>query len=371
MAPHSPTLSVRLGLIAAILLAGCQFSNPEYRPSGPGIAPPPVGPEIVDVAAGLQHTCALRADGTVRCWGANQWGQLGSGPSTGLSEPRDVAGLNNVVDLSSGGDTTCALLDDGTVRCWGPNDLGQLGQQNTAPYFAPVGVAGLTDVVQVDVGGTTSCGLRSDGTVWCWGGQRREENGRFYYDLPEVAPVGDASDMIQISVGGSQGCGVRSDSTLWCWNEHDFPRRVAYLLPASEGALKVIHGGWYTYVLYGDQTYGWFDIYPPLEPPFVIASDLRVVQEPDLLDLCVGGYHTCLLYAAGNVRCFGHSSDSPVGNSAELAAIVDAAAVACGINHSCVIHDSGAVSCWGRNDVGALGDGSSTDRTEPVWVTSR
>src|SRR5216684_121029 len=84
---------------------------------------PEVGARIPGsrIAAGFDYTCGVNADGTVRCWGLNQFGQLGDGTTTTRLTPVQVSGLTNVLSVAAGNLHTCALLADGTVRCWGDN----------------------------------------------------------------------------------------------------------------------------------------------------------------------------------------------------------------------------------------------------------
>ncbi len=78
------------------------------------------------VAAGGAHTCAIAADETVLCWGANDDGQLGTdGASSSIPSP--VPGLTKVVQLAAGASHTCARHEDRTISCWGGNTAGQLG----------------------------------------------------------------------------------------------------------------------------------------------------------------------------------------------------------------------------------------------------
>jgi alpha-tubulin suppressor-like RCC1 family protein len=97
------------------------------------------------------HACVLLADGTVRCWGANNWGQLGDGTAEERTDPVQVIGLGgltgdaSVVGITVGEDHSCAWLSEGTAWCWGCNDDGQLGTWTTGdePVPLPVQVIGL------------------------------------------------------------------------------------------------------------------------------------------------------------------------------------------------------------------------------------
>ncbi|MBI4701488.1 MAG: hypothetical protein HY744_10070 [Deltaproteobacteria bacterium] len=103
----------------------------------------------VAVAAGDYHTCALLGDGTVRCWGCNWDGGLGDGTTENSSTPVPVAALAGAVGLavrtsgSSGSVLSCAVLADGTVRCWGENTWGQLGDGTLQDSVVPLAVQGL------------------------------------------------------------------------------------------------------------------------------------------------------------------------------------------------------------------------------------
>src|SRR5438094_1550556 len=130
------------------------------------------------VTAGGFHTCVRMPDGTIQCWGRNNAGQLGDPATTAFESPTPVrvSGLSATA-VTAGGFHTCALPGDGTVRCWGQNDLGQLGNGTNDPVPnrpstfnpTPVTVSGITTAVAVSAGGWHTCALLQDGTVRCWG----------------------------------------------------------------------------------------------------------------------------------------------------------------------------------------------------------
>src|SRR5690606_20438424 len=89
------------------------------------------------LAVGRDHTCALLQSGLVQCWGRNDFGQLGYGTTEHLGDAEPVTSFgyatlgDTATHIAAGGDHTCALLESGALRCWGRNDFGQLGHGHT------------------------------------------------------------------------------------------------------------------------------------------------------------------------------------------------------------------------------------------------
>jgi alpha-tubulin suppressor-like RCC1 family protein len=127
---------------------------------------------FVAVAAGAYYSVALRSDNTVWAWGNNASGQLGiNQPNFGYPYPvpRQVTGLTGVVAVAAGFEHTFAIKNDGTVWAWGSNGSGQLGNGTTASEIAPMQVTNFTGFVAVAAGFDFTVALKSDGTVWACG----------------------------------------------------------------------------------------------------------------------------------------------------------------------------------------------------------
>jgi alpha-tubulin suppressor-like RCC1 family protein len=95
---------------------------------------------VIGIAASARHTCARRTDGTVACWGGNEYGELGNGTTEPSTVPVAVIGLSSATEISVGSYHTCAVLADGTAACWGDGESGQLGHQGIALATRPVSV---------------------------------------------------------------------------------------------------------------------------------------------------------------------------------------------------------------------------------------
>jgi alpha-tubulin suppressor-like RCC1 family protein len=126
---------------------------------------------VVALGAGGQHSLAVRADGSAWSWGSNVLGELGNG-TFGDSNPTParVQGLDGATAVAAGTNHSLALKADGNVWAWGDNYQGQLGTVDSAPSYVPVQVANLSGVVAIGAGFIGSQALKADGTVWSWGG---------------------------------------------------------------------------------------------------------------------------------------------------------------------------------------------------------
>lgn len=127
------------------------------------------GVAILDV--GSDHTCAVTTSGGAKCWGRNNRRQLGDGTAVNRSTPVDVTGLTTVVmTLSAMYRHTCAVTTSGAVKCWGENDYGELGDGTNAVRWTAVDVTGFTSgVAQITAGHNHTCAITSIGGAKCCG----------------------------------------------------------------------------------------------------------------------------------------------------------------------------------------------------------
>lgn len=297
------------------------------------------------MAVGLEHTCALLGDRTLRCWGGNQHGELGTGsPLFAVPSPQPLA-LASVVQIAAGpGMHACARLGSGKIACWGLNDHGQTSAplaRATVP--TPVEVPGLAAAVDVAVGAAHSCAVLGDGTIVCWGSNDDGQLGdgtRIDHAAP--ARVRAISNAVAVSLGARHTCGLLSDHTVQCWGSNAWGESGSSAhekRATSAGPLKV-----------GTST-----------PTPVVVEGLGQATQ-----LALGAGRSCARLQDGTAACWGGSVFAPKPKAVRgLAKVVKLAGAG---RHMCALLEGGAARCWGSNGHGQLGDGTRKERREPVDV---
>jgi alpha-tubulin suppressor-like RCC1 family protein len=242
--------------------------------------------DVVRVGLGAEHSCAIRADGELLCWGRDDRGQLGQ-TGADRSTPGAVTLDGPARDVSGGNKHTCIALRDGRVFCTGENGSGQLADGTMTDRAVPVQAAGLDTVVEVALGGDFSCAraISAPARVACWGdnagGQLADGTTT---DREVVLDVPGLTDALQITAGELHACAVRLRGSVDCWG--------------SNGAGRL-----------GDSTT------TDRRMPVSVALLGRV------LDVSAGDAHTCAARADGAAVCWGTGADGRLGNGGTVDAV--------------------------------------------------
>jgi alpha-tubulin suppressor-like RCC1 family protein len=175
------------------------------------------------LAAGANHTCALR-DGGVLCWGREDEGALGIG-SAGRAPhafPTMVPGMESARAIAAGSDHTCAAMADGIVRCWGANSYGQAGGfDNSMRRLVPQAVEGVTGAVAVTAGMGHSCARTHVGAVVCWGANNNCQRGPYpQFGGPPVGALAPLGLVAEVRAGWMHTCARTLQGTLRCWGNN-------------------------------------------------------------------------------------------------------------------------------------------------------
>ena len=320
-----------------------------------------LGPAPLSMANGFGHTCVMYDNGTVKCWGSNRYGQLGSSLLTLHPFPISVTNLaGTVTAIDAGAYHTCALITGGTIQCWGLNSSGQLGNGTTNNSPSPVTVTGLSNVTQIASGYVYTCvlinGGLTSGSVECWGDNTYGQLGGPPSIIPVTAPVAVAG----LPAGGVAAIATSLDHTCALMNDH----------------LAIYCWGKNTYGQLGNGTVS------PLPSATPVPVSLTLPPGTTITTLSAGAQQTCALLSTGKVYCWGDGISGQIGNGlfqtvnsspVLVSNMPDAIAISSGgyadTGHTCALTSAHGVVCWGNNAYGQLGDGTESNRNIPVFVS--
>ena len=303
-----------------------------------------LGSKVKNITSGYLHSCALTTNGRVWCWGNNTYGQLGNNSTTNSARPVAVAGLGRGVRaIDAGWFDTCAITARGAVKCWGNNSYGQLGNNTTTSSLTPAQVHGLTRGAKaVSASYFHTCAVTAKGAAKCWGNNSWGELGdnTANESAKPVGVYGLNKRVKQISAGYTSTCAVTTKGAAKCWGSNLYGQ-LGDNSTTTTGKPVNVHG---------------------------LGSGIKSVK--------AGGYHACALTTAGGVRCWGLNDEGQLGDNSTISSlkpVVVATAdkmrvITSGFEHTCAMTAQRAITCWGYNQRGQLGDNSTANRSQPVTV---
>lgn len=360
----------------------------------PAVTVTPVSPApAVDwkqISAGSVHTCGVKIDGTLWCWGDNHFGEVGNGTSStgGVTTPSQVGTDTDWASVTTGDKFTCAIRTTGTLWCWG-RYFATTGM-GAPPTTSPKQVGTATTWATVSAGESHVCATTTAGTLWCWGldfqGQLGIGGGMF--DLQtDPTQVGTATTWSSVSTGTFHTCATRTDHTLWCWGDNasgelgigsttssTTPQQVAGTTWASVAASGLhtcatrTNRSLWCWGENGSGELGLGSTTDQTAPQQVAAATLWT-------SVTAGGSHTCAISLAGGLWCWGADGSGQLGNGGTTASsspvrisAVGWASVDGGDSHTCGIKTDGTAWCWGENAAGQLGNGTTTNAGSPMQI---
>ncbi|MEP7154943.1 MAG: hypothetical protein ABI905_04165 [Betaproteobacteria bacterium] len=349
---------------------------------------------VTELALGAQHTLARKNDGTVWAWGLNDHGQLGDGtrtdPFAGRAAKKQVIGLSGVVAVAAGSDHSLALKSDGTVWAWGGNSGGQIGDGTTIDRLVPVQVSGLSGVAQIVAGSGHSIAVKNDGSVVGWGSNGYAELGDgTYTDRPNTVPLSGLGGVLSISSGFLHTFAVMSGGTLVAWGNNEYgqlgdgttqqrtlPAPVAGLTGITAVAVGDLHtvalksDG--TVLTWGDNSRGQLG-----NGTLIFRSTPSTVSLSGIAKIAAGAAHTVALKADGSVltwglNCCGQLGDGTNNNRSLPLTVAgiggNVQEISAGALHTLALRTDGIIVAWGYNYSGQLGDRAIEDVNVPSPV---
>ena len=346
------------------------------------------------VQLGGGSTCMM-SNGRIKCWGKNNYGQLGQGHSNNLGDGANEVGDNlSVVNLGTGHDNlvhsmevgsnrVCVLLRNNNVKCWGRNNHGQLGlgHSNTigdganemGDNLSAVNLGTNLTAKQIAVGQDHNCVILNNDSVKCWGnnyygrlGQGHRNNlgdgANEMGDSLSAVNLGTNLTAKQIAAGDNHTCVILNNDNVKCWG-HNWHGQL------GQGHSNTIGDG-----------------------ANEMGDNLSVVNLGTNLtakQITTGGNHTCVILNNDNVKCWGGNGSGALGlesailktgddanemgdnlSVVQLGTYLTAKQITAGYKHNCVILNNDNIKCWGGNGNGQLGLGDTNhrgDRPSEMW----
>ncbi len=287
--------------------------------------------------AGTAHTCGVRSDGSLWCWGLNHDGQLNTGDYVNSTVPvRTGKHIWSTVGVMAFG--ACAIDTGGRMWCGGSDGL---GRDLAAPLSSPFELNAQRSWTALAAGSRHVCGTATGGEQWCWGQNAGYQVGDgTTTDRSTPQQIGAVTTWAQRTGGAAHSCAVRTDESLWCWGT------------GGSGQLGL-----------GDTT--------------TRTAPVRVATASAWRRIAAGstGSHTCGIGADESLWCWGAGSSGQLGtgDSADRTAPVQVGAaryrsVAPGGTHTCAVRTDSTLWCWGSGANGRLGLGDDSDRNVPAQV---
>ncbi|RYZ60225.1 MAG: hypothetical protein EOP07_01500 [Proteobacteria bacterium] len=296
---------------------------------------------VVDIEAGSHHACAKTLSNQVYCWGYNAFGQVGNGSTTNRPSPTLISNLSDISDIGLGSNHSCAVNSTGSTFCWGLNTGSQLGDGSTSNRFAPVEITSAAGSVQIDGGDDFTCSRLNSGTMMCWGKNGFGQLGRGNNtDASTAAAVVNLTGVTDFSTGAGQVC-AKTSSTTYCWGNNEWGQ-------LGNDALNGLN--------------------TPNDIPSLSAATT----------IAMGDTYGCALFS-GIAKCWGSNSRGQLGvGAADLrlfpvqvqgVAGTNSAGtkIATGLGHTCSISGT-SLYCWGNNNYGQLGNSTTISSLTPVMA---
>jgi alpha-tubulin suppressor-like RCC1 family protein len=374
----------------------------------PDGAPAPLGP-VVAVACGGAFSCALFGGGGVRCWGANESGELGIGSDSALPTPipgtvvTESGPLRTASALSLGARHACVVDNGGAVYCWGAGQQGQLGLGagvTQSSVARAVAASGSPSFAAVGTGDLHTCAATTGGNVFCWGADHRRQVGVRppVPSIPSPTQLSFTKPQMSLALGTAYTCAFAgAEKSAYCWGTNESGQLAQAAgqpvdVPTSAqvgGIASISAGGRFACAMptgagvecWGDNAAGELghrtgtggDVACATGP--CNATPSAVAGLPAVKQVAAGGESACALAGDGSVWCWGADEHGQLGHGAtdperctldagtggcdstptKVQGVSGAKQIACGAGHCCAVLGTGAVVCWGASNSGQIG----------------
>ncbi|MDP7043090.1 MAG: hypothetical protein QF807_03640 [Candidatus Thalassarchaeaceae archaeon] len=288
------------------------------------------------IQTGKRFSCGLRDNGSVMCWGDDNYGELGNDDSTAAATTSKYPSYVHLPEyryatqISSQWYYTCAVMDNGSAMCWGKNDLFS-GMSSRVPEY--VILPEDRTVIQIATGRSHVCAILDNQSTTCWGDNRHGANGdgttedsvepSTYVEFPEERFA------IDIAVGFENSCAIMDNGSVMCWGRN-YSRALGSQIIAPQGT----------------------GLDPALTPIYSALPEGETAVR-------ITGYGDkfCVILNSGDLHCWGDYYPSQWNSNTQMPGGLKVSQVNLGSGHGCVILENGSSVCFGEGSWGERGDG--------------
>jgi alpha-tubulin suppressor-like RCC1 family protein len=291
---------------------------------------------------GFGSGAAIKIDGTMWAWGANDYGNLGLGNTTVYSSPVQVGAGTTWSSINAAGNHSLAIKTDGTMWSWGYNVSGRLGLGNLTYRSSPVQVGILTNWSKVKTGHSNfSLAIKTDGSLWSWG---RNDQGQLglgnQTDYSSPKQIGAGTTWLTISSTYKSAHAIKTDGTMWAWGVN-YEGRLGLGNTTAYSSPKQIGAG-------------------------TTWSNVEGSRNGSAIAIKTDG--TMWSWGGNTNGRLGQGDTANRSSPVQVGALTTWLSITAGGYHMAAIKTNGTLWTWGYNQSGGLGLGDATNRSSPVQI---
>ena len=321
------------------------------------------GKTVLSLSTGNNHSCVIASNNLAYCWGANWYGNLGTGSGSDSFIPIAVStsGVLNGLTIKlidAGNYHTCAIASNNLAYCWGSNDYGELGNNSTTQSNIPVAVNGGLTMSKITAGEGHTCAITVSNLAYCWGRNiygQLGNNSTTQSNIPvavNTTGVLSGKTIKSIKASKEHSCVIASDNLAYCWGSNWFGELG---VSTNVGTIN------------------------PNSVP-VAVDRTGVLSGKTILSIATGVFHTCVIASDNKIYCWGDNTYGQLGNNSTTQSSAPVAVSTAGVLsgktivsistsdgiHTCATDSDSKLYCWGSNVYGELGNNSTTQSNIPI-----
>lgn len=343
------------------------------------------------VAASHSQTLAIKNDGTLWCWGANNYGQVGIGSTVSQFTPVQIGTQNTWAEVAVSDLSSFAIQQDGSLWAWGYNGYGMLGNGTTTQRNSPVHI-GTASYKKVTANSFATLAIRTDGTLWAWGNNDWPLFGNGTSNTSSSVPlqVGTGNDWKQVVLGIYHVAAIKNDGTLWGWGSNIYGitgngTPTPTLIPVqtavgtswkdvacgNDSTLAIKTDG--TLWAWGTNQLGMFgngsnEGYSYVPVQIGTADNWKEIDADFSSCIAVKTNGTLWGWGFNSTGALGNGTSDDANVPTQSGTSANWKTATMGVQHAAGIQNDGSLWTWGRNMNGQLGNGSSDPSLVPIDI---